>query len=468
MCGHSLSSLPLVVQDEVLKNLDRGSLASVSLTCCSLNQEAQKYLYRDLDYFRKHRGTIERNIRCQPSLIRYIRSFISFNPSFLEWMWVLASPSLESLYLCWDENTEPNVYGEFLESILPRGRIKRLEVEVKSAFKASFLSSLKLLTSLKDLKLNRSTYSLQTILESLEAPSLETLEVGPVLDWRLEWRKSFEDAIPNLRGLRVEIEWPEDEDEQDELDGPPKDVKWETVMTLYHRSIYFDIHKGWDDHHPFLDYAPSYASRHGLDPAPLIQWQVKSLQLFTAKSGCGYIFVNLTEIPFNELSMILRSMKSVDFCGSGMQLSLDLPLETTASIADILPDNIFELTIKPPPGGFLDPSVIPACIRSLPNLEYLAIHLNASGPDLKPVNGCTAATYSFQSPPNGLERISTNMKVSRNGVPFWEISLFGPWTWRITETHDPGNQVSDFEREIIRWLGLNTSIKWVSIYFERV
>ena len=230
-------------------------------------------------------------------------------------------------------------------------------------------------------------------------------------------------------------------------------------MTLYRRSIYFDIHYNWNYHYPFLDYAPSYASRHGLDPASLIQWQVKSLQLFRAKSGCDYIFVKLAEIPFNELLMILQSMKSLDFCGSGMQLSLDLPLETTVSIADILPDNIFELSIQPPPGGFLDPSVVPACIRSLPNLEYLDVYLTASGSDLKPVNGCTAATCSFQSPQTGLERSSTDMKVSREGAPVWRISLLDRRTWRLTKTHDPGKQVSDFERDIIGWFGVSISLK---------
>lgn len=465
MCGRSLSSLPLVVQDEVLENLDRASLASVSLTCRSLHREAQKYLYRDLGYFRDHHGLIERNIRCQPSLIPYIRSFYSFNPSFLEWMWVSASPSLESLHLRWDESIEPNVYEEFLESILPRGRVKRLEFGPKPAFKASMLSSLKLLTGLTVLKLTKTGYPLQTILESLQAPSLEILEVRRIVDWRLEWRKSFEDAIPNLCGLRLGLDWSEAEEFEAEKDRPPNDVKWETVMMLYQRSIYFDIYNSWNLDKPFLGYAPSYARAHGLNPVALVQWQIKSLELIYAKDGLAYFSVFIAKIPFDELSTILRSVKSMDIWRSGMQLSLDLPLETTASIADILPDNIFKLSIKPPPGGFLDPSVVPACIRSLPNLECLAVYLNASGSDLKILNGCTAATCSFQSLPIGLEIVSTIMKVSRKGAPVWEISLYDRRIGRGTDTHDPGNQVSDFEREITGWLGLSTSIKLVSIYF---
>ena len=107
----SFLELPLLVQDYILEHLDRVDLASImSATCRNLHCAALKYLYRDLmDYDYADRYLIEDNLRGDPSLIRYIRSFTSYSPSLLRWMWIHTSPRLTGLDLQW---TRTFNYGE--------------------------------------------------------------------------------------------------------------------------------------------------------------------------------------------------------------------------------------------------------------------------------------------------------------------------------------------------------------------
>src|SRR5277367_6733887 len=139
--------------------------------------------------------------------------------------------------------------------------------------------------------------------------------------------------MPNLAGLRLHIDdededvvmFDSEEDQGSEEKMPPSNVKWDTVLILYRRSIFFEMIMYHDSSNPFLDHAPSYASVHQLDPVLHVQWLVKSIQFFAAKAGMVHFFVIVSSIPLSDLSTILRSIKSMDFRGSWMRLSLSLP-----------------------------------------------------------------------------------------------------------------------------------------------
>jgi hypothetical protein len=148
----------------------------------------------------------------------------------------------------------------------------------------------------------------------------------------------------------------------------------------------------------------------------------------------------------------------MDFRGSWMQLYFELPFGTTSSIADLLPDNIVELTISPPFEGFLDPSVVPECIRSLPKLQYLDICIRVSELDFQPRNGCTAAKCSFCPLVRGM---GVRLKAACGSDPVWRHS----WHDRDIDKHDLGD-VDDFEREVKGWFRLGTSLKWLVVFFE--
>ena len=166
-------------------------------------------------------------------------------------------------------------------------------------------------------------------------------------------------------------------------------------MTLYQPSIFFDICYWYKPSNPFLDYAPSYASAHQLGPVLFVQWLANSLQFFCANDGIDYLCVTVGDIPLSNLLTILHSMKSMDF-QSKMNMTLHLPYNAPALIAGLLPDDIFSLLIGLPFDGFLDPSIVPECIRSLSNLEHLEVWINTSPFSWKVCNGCTTVTCSFR------------------------------------------------------------------------
>jgi hypothetical protein len=97
----SFSSLPWFVQDNILDKLDQATLASVCLTSASLYRAAKKHLYRTLVGYQNYRSLVEHNLRSDPSIVPYIRSFTSYDESFLLWMWSLAPPLLKELELRW-------------------------------------------------------------------------------------------------------------------------------------------------------------------------------------------------------------------------------------------------------------------------------------------------------------------------------------------------------------------------------
>ena len=470
---HRLTNLPLVVQDVILDKLDRVALASVSSTCRHLHRGARKFLFRKLTRYEKHRDLIEGIIRRDPTLIPYIRSFTSYDRSLLQWMFLQTIPSLRNLEIRW------NFVGNdadlrFVESIPPKTNLEKLTFGLNSTIETSFLNCLNAFGHLKHLKLQNDTkseHALQIILEQIHCPSLVFLEVERVTDWRIQWRESFEESFPNLRGLRLKVDW-EDAVMYDHEGGyyndeklPPSNVMWETILTLQRRYIFFDIHY-YESDSPFLDYAPSFAASHQMDPRPLIQWYVKSLMFFRAMEGCDYLFVNTKPPHFTDLKTILEAIVCIDFLGFKMQLSLKLPHGTTPLIAQLLPTNVFELSISPPSKGVLDSAVIPACIRSLPILEYLDVYINMSRHTFQPFNSCTTAKYSFRSPPANREIARAQFKISRSRDPIWDIQFWNIPRRSINIEHNCGTNMVEFEKEVEEWFQLSSSMKMLEIYFE--
>src|ERR1700733_14080372 len=98
-----------------------------------------------------------------------------------------------------------------------------------------------------------------------------------------------------------------------------------------------------------------------------------------------------------------------------MHLTMLTPLPFTR----LLPKSLYHLTITP---HWLDPSVIPDCIRSLPHLRILGICFNSTDPaaGCSPKNGCTNAKFFFP-PAITAKRGSYNMHITirRSGEPAW-------------------------------------------------
>ena len=156
-------------------------------------------------------------------------------------------------------------------------------------------------------------------------------------------------------------------------------------------------------------------------------------------------------------------MKSID-CREPLGirfLDLVFPVDTTPSVARLLPDSVENLTITLPSVCVLDPSVIPACIRSLPKLASLEISLNLSRDNFQPSNRCTAATCSFRSS-SGYDLQSASCSFTPRSNPRWQLRFRSER--RSIESH-PGDGVVDFEREVRQWFELSPVLKYLYISF---
>ena len=471
-----------MVLDNILENLEPVDLASLCRTCRSLHGGALKYLYRDLTFrhwgegpfSKKRHDLVETNIRRHTTLIPLIRSFTSYDPSFLQWMYTQATPpSLQSLELKWEPNERgTDTDSKFLELIPHPSRedFRELTFPFGSAGEGSILSFLYAFRCLRSLNLRVShnnsspSHSLQAILEQLHAPSLENLQVNGIGDWRVQWRPSFEETLRNLRSLRLDIDEEDDvmyddgeTPPRDEVVPPPGNVKWDTFVTLYQRSILFWItYTGSYISQPYLETALPYAKIHGLDPIPFIQWHINSMRMLYGSD------LTISLVPLDDLTTILRATKSIDF--RKLSLSLFFPSGTTPSIAHLLPNSVTALAIHLPHDCLLDPSVIPSCILSLPKLDSLHIFLNLSRDDFQPTSRFTAATCCFPSYPAG-KFVAASFSIPSRWQRGWDAIFDGNIGAHVKKV-DPGNEVLDFETEIREWFQLSTSLQNFRIFFS--
>jgi hypothetical protein len=184
-----------------------------------------------------------------------------------------------------------------------------------------------------------------------------------------------------------------------------------------------------------------------------------------------YVFIRVGPVASTDLTTILRGIQSTELrAGFPMYLSFDLPTGTTPSIAHLLHHAVSDLSLYYREfDAAVDPSFIPACIRSLPNLKHLEVAIRLSADFSVPFNRCTAATYSFASLiatyGNLLVR-EIYLNVSRSGDPVWTrmLSFFEP---RDTPRDIyPGDGVAEMEIEVQEWFHLSTSLQTLSFDFS--
>lgn len=473
---HSLLELPFVVRNDILGFLQPRDLVSVSQSCRCLHGEVLKHLYRDLTFRNRSTDEIDRdrvrlielNLRNDPTLLPYIRSITLSSPPFFNWMFTHASrPSPESLDVNWDLGLESG----FLE-LLMLPPIRNTIRELRTRWSGVGLSSFHHFHELRSLKLDvphrYPSLTLQSLLEQLHAlHSLERLEVHSLTNWAIQWKPSFEHGFRNLRGLMIEV-W----DSGVGGNGSnPSEVDWDTIMTMYRKSILF-----WNDHFAgddicndmFLELAPSRARMCGLDPVAFTQWRVKSRKMFLPPQ-----LIFLSPIPVGDLTIILQAMKSVDF--DVEHIEFFLPTGTTSSIAQHLP-NVTSLSVGAQ--SVLDSSVIPACIRSLPKLEALEIaHLQIWRNNWQLSRKCTAATCSFPAFPDAMNVNVVNLEISRSTDcrstdAVWEVQhrlldeTGNAWDLSQFKKFDGGEQVREIEVEVGDWFQLNRSLESVILRFD--
>lgn len=438
---HSLPSLPVVVLDCIFEKLDLKTLASLSGVSRGVHGAVRKHLYQDLSLLTNRKlSLVERTLRRDPTLIRYVQSFKSVNVAFFKWFMPQAVPTLKRL----DVDRQPNTVFDQLHLF---NRLTRFSLRRATCYK----------------------YTLQMILEQLHCPSLEYLEVDSVSDWRINWRSSFATSIPNLISLRLKIGYEarvmfDNEDDDTEKQPTHTNIMWESVLTLRKHCIFLDLTYYDETKMSFLSKAPSYASRQQLDPVPLIQWLVRSEQSFRRNNDIG---IFLDPLPFVDLSTILAAVKPMDFDKpDDICLSISLPIDTSPALAFLLHESITYLLLKL--DSNMDPTIIPKCIQSLRNLRHLKLYPSFSNNDpLQTFFSCTAAKCLF---PTILaakliaakRQLYMDIRFSRLDSAMWAVHLNND-IFIVPATDHKGY---DFEREVEGWFDLSISLQRITFEFE--
>src|SRR5271155_5585469 len=100
-----LSTLPLLVLQTIIECLDTQSLVAISYTCCTLNIEANRRLYRLPYYFESHGreqtrrwpSALQQSLHPRHSAIRFLRIYRVENLQSLSDLWSTTPLCLNSL-----------------------------------------------------------------------------------------------------------------------------------------------------------------------------------------------------------------------------------------------------------------------------------------------------------------------------------------------------------------------------------
>lgn len=173
-------------------------------------------------------------------------------------------------------------------------------------------------------------------------------------------------------------------------------VSKSTVLRFYQRSILFRIEFKTEDRTDlFLDFASQYARVHGLDPIPLINLRLKSVEMF------GRVDIEIdTVMRIDDLITIFRALNSIVLHNPLEYLSVVLPAGITAVTVPLIPNSVRDLQFTLRDNDILEPSIIQVCIRSLPKLHYIVIRVTLSEDHYQPGSRFTVAECYFGSLPD--------------------------------------------------------------------
>ena len=472
----NLSSIPIIVLDNILSYLGQSELYDTSLVCKLLYELSKKHLYRNLDNYDEYCSLVTNNLAFNPSLAFYIRTFTSYDPVLLTFLCTLAPLNLHRLIIKWDPEDDMYDFHVLIDLLGTESRVEHMIFTLHTPLEKCLMKHLHCFNGLTRVDLiipdldwdahifSTQFYSLQDIIDSLNCPTLESLSVENVeCGWETLQQLEIGDGLPNFRGLclrRVEVDY--------EM-GTPCKIMWDILVGFLSRSIYFKI-QGSDNYTSFYSLVLTYASQCSLDPAPLIQWLAKSDHFFGVQTKYNRFDLSLQKLSEAELIQILEIIRQVDFDRSDMVFSLcDLPQSLSSSTVSLFYENIVELFIVLADGINLDPDVIQQCIITLPKLEDFFISLLYTDKFI-PASTCTTASYYFRPDRKMREEPpSIELEISRGERPVWRIYEFDS----KTDCYDiklrrPGTArgVMALEEEVNRWFQWSKSLRVVGLCFD--
>jgi len=493
-----LSSLPLLILEEILQNLESKTLLAISMTCKKLHEEANRLLYDDpsktslcLDYeSRKRRGSkrfrssdtsrleaLERILIAAPQLGKIIRIHSSFDIDLLRRLWSERPLILDQLSLRfqWFATSTPLERSECIESMHYKTRVKRIFVETAKKGYDGVLENLSLFQGLESLHLEVASMASPQlhpdyVASRLHCPNLRylTLQFCDIV--------VLPDHLPNLSVLVLDrVSETLQSLNEHEAGYYTRQEKWRRLNVLREKQIkllYRHPLGPYSSEVPLLHFVFDYASRNYQTPAPMVEWLLDSH--LSGKTDVE----TTTRLSLRRFSktirdgtlQILNRDDSSSCLGGHLAIDLSLCWLDRPSLAHMIPNAVRHLQLVISVQERIDPLVVRNMVEVLTMLRTFNIRVFG---DLCPINwyrDCFATSF-----PGGLPSSETReerrrevrgvfVKVERGGAIKSVIATWEPWSdVKLLEIDLP-----ELEEEIRGWMSLNSELKEVEIQFHHV
>jgi hypothetical protein len=307
-----LPLLPVVVFDQLFKELGLVDLVNLSYTCKSLHEATTRFLYSQADQLceeleildlsteaseplETRLELLEQALLHNPRNAQFLHSHTSFDIDMLKELWQHTPLTLKWLQLpsVWFESSDEEEIKACVLAKHPDTSIKDIIVGEDEAPETGYLGFFRLMHTFFDLR--RLTINLyynrgneehldpDELIRDINCPNLEEL----ILTF-CKTVVSLEDHLPSLKLLvmdTTETYGSRCAFSDLEKDIYTKDQKWDRLNALYTRGVHLSCPPDG-----LYGFVVQYATQTGRDPSHLIRWLLKGESYFYADEDSSHTF----------------------------------------------------------------------------------------------------------------------------------------------------------------------------------
>jgi hypothetical protein len=510
----SLPTLPILIIDGIVSYVNVEDLLALSSTCKTLHYHANRRLYRrpldilstlDLNKSRRYRleshrlERLEASLRFNPENGSRITHHTSYSVEALEHAWTqmrhLRSLSLTPKFFRLSpktglEDTVSRCFG----SKKGNTSVQTIRLEIPADIVCSGIDEypiyrmipklLYLFQGLEILTIDvKSIISFDAapytsdVLAQIHCPQLEHLVLKGQIALNLECPGQ---NLSKLRFLEVHNHAiPSRDPALPPFSQRGRAYNLRTLTDLMEKDIYFICNDfGELPLIPFL-----YTFETETDIKPLVRWMLQSeIQVQRHLGPTSFVSLNVTLFEPDIRNKALTILHQLEHEGIGkMQLQLLLDVDDRPSLAFLLPKTINSLQISV--NGPTEPTVLPAIVRSLPELSSLEIFAYSKG--LKRELCCRGSCFRtpLTFPTVFIDKRATHeadrtikpyrydVCVTAEGECTWEVYATGrgPYTWDGLKEPGPAGCSSlcrSLSNEIVGLISLNPKLDAINVIFD--
>jgi len=478
-----LSTLPLVVMDTLLAELDLKSLLALSSTCRNLHAHANRILYREpcfrwlFTLVRKVSDILEleRSLSINPANVQYLRRHDSANINLLRSIWSQSPVTLTELRInsIWFTSSNAQQVADCISAKHRDTYVRKIFLRApKDGVFHGFFGLLHTFHGLQTLHVTNASFSRlcpDIVIDQLNCPQLKQLHLG-----ESDIIPSIGNKLPNLEVLTIRrygtVMWPHHhlgQRSNDEAKYYTLDEKWARLHNLMTRKINFaqgEIRLALLGELVSLPFVFEYARKRGLNPTPIVQWLLVSQNLLQDER---HRWVNLTRLSPGNRDSALEVIKSLDF-EPRYRLCIRLHTHDSPCLAKCLPNDISHLEISVARDNRVKSTIVSELVRSLPNLRKITIWLNLvriNRGQLICIATCLASDFKYNPPSqtindrfDGFGDVHYKFRAERDKARGWTIT-------NLNQNVEIDCPFPEVEREVTDWFSLNPAVVHIEVTF---